>query len=83
MALRVNSVLWSRTERLVVTIDDTTVADRVLERLDPVLVLSLACSDASGYCDSRRAYRSAGRFDPLTYMCLVGRDAKVIHRQQM
>jgi len=40
MVLRLNSVLWSRTERLVVWIDDTTVADRVLERLDPVLVLS-------------------------------------------
>ena len=32
VVLRLNSVLWSRTERLVVTIDDTTVADRVLER---------------------------------------------------
>jgi len=42
--------------RRVVSVDDATVVDRVLGRLDAVLVLSLARGDVSDYCDDRRVF---------------------------
>jgi len=44
--------------RRVVSVDDATVVDRVLGRLDAVLVLSLARGDVSDYCDDRRVFDS-------------------------